>query len=311
MFGLWLVLTYGVVGYVAFGFPVVDSIYMAVMALTTVGFDANLSAGGKAFTITLAVLGMGVFLTFVAAVTSLIAEGRLTERRERKRMQNKIDELSGHYIVCAYGRVGRSAAREFETEGVPFVVIESREEIAEELQRDGFFHLIGNPSSAAVLRLAGPERARGLVCAMDDDSANVFVTIIARSLNPKLFIVARASEPETPEVLYRAGADRVVSPYVSSGGHMGRLALRPSVRDYLEVGSETEKLRLDEILVDEQSPFVGRQLRELTGEAVPLLLRRHSGQAIPNPEASTRIMTGDMLVVFGKAAELAAVEGGD
>lgn len=301
---------YGTGGYMVLGFGFIDALYMTALALTTAGFNpvGDLSPTQKVFTVSIAVFGVSLFLVLLAVVTSAITEGRIGMRGRRKRMESRIEGLTGHYIVCAYGRVGRSAAREFEAESVPFVLIDNKEELEEEMQRDGVHYIIGNPSSESVLRRAGVEHAKGLVCAVDDDSANVFITLIARSLNPAIFIIARASAPETPEVLYKAGADRVVSPYVSSGGHMGRLVLRPRVVDYLEVrGREHEKVRLEEILVDAESPLIGQTVGMTCGEAIPLLLRRGSGETLTNPPPDTKIALGDLLIVFGEPTELRAL----
>ena len=107
-------------------------------------------------------------------------------------MRRRLDELRGHFIVCAYGRVGRSIARELAAQGVPFVVVDSKAELEPDLDRDGQCYLIGDASDEAVLRQAGIERAQGLICAVDSDAENVFITIVARSLSPGLLIVARA-----------------------------------------------------------------------------------------------------------------------
>ena len=132
-------------------------------------------------------------------------------------MQRAIGRMSGHVIVCGYGRVGRTVARELEGEGAPFVVVDYKDALQDELMRDGVVNLLGDSTSDEVLRQAGIDRAKALVSTLDSDANNVFVTIVARALNPYLYIVARASEPTSADRMYKAGADRVVSPYVSSG----------------------------------------------------------------------------------------------
>ncbi len=226
-------------------------------------------------------------------------------------MQRRIDRLHGHFIICAYGRVGRAVAREFEAEGVPFVVIDIKEELEERLISDGVLYLIEDPASEAVLRRAGIERAQGLVCAVDSDAANVYITLTARALNPAIFITARAGEPESPERLYRAGANRVISPYVTSGRHMALLTLRPRILDYLEVAGDRQGLRLEELLIESGSALVGRELAEVAGEAVPLLLRRVTGDTIPNPSPREVLQAGDLLLLYGEPKTLRPVETGD
>ena len=306
------VYAYGVAGYMLFGFGFIDAAYMTALALTTVGFDpvGRLTPGEKAFTISIAVLGVSLFLLILAVVTTAITEGGLGTTARRRRMQKKIAGLKDHFIVCAYGRVGRAVAREFESEGVPFVVLDTKVELEELLRADGVLYAIADPTQEAVLRGAGVEGARGLICAVDSDAANVYITLTARSINPKLFIVARASDPDSPERLYRAGADRVISPYVSSGRHMALLGLRPRIVDYLDIaGLGEKKVRLEEVLIEAGSPFAGATVSEVCGEAIPLLIRRNVGHLVPRPEGSEELEAGDLLVLVGEPRLLRPVEG--
>jgi len=306
------VYAYGVVGYVLFGFAWIDAAYMTALALTTAGFNpvGQLTPGEKGFTISIAVLGVSLFLVILAVVTSAITEGRLGMAARGRRMQKKIADLKDHYILCAYGRVGRATAREFESEGIDVVVIDPNEEVEELMQADGVLYLAADPTQEQVLRQAGVEHARGLICAVDSDAANVYITLTARAIKPKLYIVARASDPDSPERLYRAGADRVVSPYVSSGRHMALLGLRPRVVDYIDiVGLGEPKVRLEEILIETGSPFVGSSVAEICGQAIPLLIRRGAGELVPNPDPGERLEAGDLLVVVGEPRILRPVEG--
>lgn len=263
-----------------------------------------------AFTIVAAALGAALVLLTLALATTVITEGQFGLAARRRRMQKRIAGLKDHFIVCAYGRVGRAVAREFESENVPFVVLDSKSELAELMRADGVVHVIADPTQESVLRRAGIEGARGLICAVDSDAANVYITLTARSINPQLFIVARASEPDSPEHLYRAGADRVISPYVSSGRHMALVGLRPRVVDYLDIVGLTEKrVRLEEVLIETGSPFVGATVADVSGEAIPLLIRRNVGHLIPNPEGGEELEAGDLLVVVGELRTLRPVEG--
>lgn len=310
--GVVAVYAYGVAGYVIFGFAFIDAAYMTALALTTAGFNpvGQLTPGEKVFTISIAVFGVSLFLLILAVVTSTITEGQLGTAARRRRMQKKIAGLKGHFILCAYGRVGRAVAREFESEGTDFVVIDPKEDIEEQMQADGVLHIPADPTQEAVLRQAGVERARGLICAVDSDAANVYITLTARAINPTLYIVARASDPDSPERLYRAGVDRVISPYVSSGRHMALLSLRPRVVDYLDiVGLGEKKVRLEEVLIESSSPFAGARVGDVCGEATPLLVRRNDGTLTPNPDRHERVEAGDLLVVVGEPRTLRPVEG--
>jgi voltage-gated potassium channel len=157
-----------------------------------------------------------------------------------------------------------------------------------------------------VLLQAGIERARGLFCAVDSDATNVYITLMARSLNPDIMIVARASEPGSAARLERAGANRVVSPFVSSGRHMAIMGLRPEVLDALDSGSRAlSSMEVEERLVDQDSPFVGRAVDDADIGAPILALRRADGSVIPNPPGDQRLAAGDVVLILGDASDAA------
>jgi len=300
--GVVLVFAYGVVGYLLFGFGVVDAFTQTALALTTVGFSINepLTDGEKIFTASVALAGVSMFLILLAMLGAGLIEGQYLHTARRRRMQSRIDGMRNHYIVCAYGRVGQTVARELESEGVPFVVIEQQEELEDLMRYDGVTHLIGLPSSESMLRAAGVERARGLVCAVDSDTENVYIALTARALNSDIFIVARAGKPESPDRLLRAGANRVISPYVTSGRHMAVLAMHPEVTDYLDVEGSAGALRLEQLVIEPSSPLAGQTLGQVCGDAVPVLLRRAGGETVTNPSLDERVAEGDLLVAYGE-----------
>jgi len=300
--GVVLVFAYGVVGYLLFGFGVVDAFTQTALALTTVGFSINepLTDGEKIFTASVALAGVSMFLILLAMLGAGLIEGQYLHTGRRRRMQSRIDGMRNHYIVCAYGRVGQTVARELESEGVPFVVIEQQEELEDLMRYDGVTHLIGLPSSESMLRAAGVERARGLVCAVDSDTENVYIALTARALNSDIFIVARAGKPESPDRLLRAGANRVISPYVTSGRHMAVLAMHPEVTDYLDVEGSAGALRLEQLVIEPSSPLAGQTLGQVCGDAVPVLLRRAGGETVTNPSLDERVAEGDLLVAYGE-----------
>lgn len=293
---------YGIAGYMLLeGWSFVDAVYMVMLILSSVGFREvrPLDTIGQVFTITVMMLGVTLLLVTVALVAQTVAEGGLGARGRRRRMQRSIDRMSGHVIVCGYGRVGRTVARELEGEGAPFVVVDYSEELEAELMRDGVVNLIGDSTSDDVLRRAGIDRAKGLVSTLDSDANNVFVTIVARALNPDLYIVARASEATSADRMYKAGADRVVSPYVSSGRLMALLALRPRVVDYMDVESEEgQGVRLEEVVVEARSTLEGRLLSEVAGDAVPLVVKRVDGELVQMPDPTMRLAAGDVVVLL-------------
>lgn len=292
---------YGVAGYMLLGWSFVDAIYMVVLILSSVGFREvrPLETGGQVFTISLMLLGVTLLLITVALLAQAVAEGGLGARGRRRRMQRAVERMSGHFIVCGYGRVGRTIARELEGEGAPFVVVDRNDELEEELMRDGVVNLIGDATSDDTLKAAGIDRAKALVCALDSDANNIFVTIVARALSADVYIVARASQETAADRMYKAGADRVVSPYVSSGRHMALLALRPRVVDYMDVTTDDGPgLRLEEVVVEARSTLEGRLLSEIAGDAVPLVVKRADGELIHTPDPTMRLGDGDVLVLL-------------
>ncbi|MGH9195224.1 MAG: potassium channel family protein, partial [Acidimicrobiia bacterium] len=202
-------LIYGTVGYLLIeGWDVFDAVYMTVITLTTVGFGEvhQLSAGGRLFTISLILFGIVTVAASVASLADVLVSGELGESVRRRRRTRMINQLNDHYIICAFGRVGRTAAQEFKEQGVPFLAIDVREDLTAMMEEQGINYLIGDPTEESVLRQAGIDRAKGLVCAVDSDATNVYITLTARAINPGLSIVARASNPESVDKLMRAGA---------------------------------------------------------------------------------------------------------
>ncbi|MGZ8631003.1 MAG: potassium channel family protein [Actinomycetota bacterium] len=293
------VFAFGVVGYMLFeGWSFLDALYMTVITLTTVGFREvrPLDATGQVFTIMLLVMGVGLALITVALIAQKVAESQLGIRSRRRRMEREIDRLHDHTIICAYGRVGRAVARQLRANDRPFVVIDPQEDLRERMDEDGVLYLIDDPSSEAVLKRAGVDRARSLVCAVDSDATNVYITLIARSIRPDLQIVARASEPGSPERLERAGADRVVSPFVTSGQHMAKMAMRPELVDVLGEEEGHPALAVEERAVQDGSPLVGRRVADAGGPV--LALRHRSGEIVANPPGDLELSEGDTVLVL-------------
>jgi voltage-gated potassium channel len=311
--GLVVLVIAGIAGYMGFGYSPWMAVATTLLTLTTVGFASGtqLSTGVLVFTAGLAFLGVSLFFVILGLAATAIVEGRVSLLSRSRRMRRRVAELRGHFIVCAYGRVGRAIAGELEAQGVPFVVVDSKAVLETDLERDGRCYLIGDASDEAVLREAGIERARGLICAVDSDAENVYITIVARSLSPGLLIVARAAREQSADRLYRAGATHVVSPYVTSGRRMANLAVRPHVVEFFDVARAGQPdLRLEELAITEGSPLAGRTLRELRGPAVPLLIRHPDGKLIANPNRDLKLRAGDVLVVFGEHSDLNPLDSG-
>jgi voltage-gated potassium channel len=307
---LSLALAYGTVGFrVIEDYPWVDALYMTVTTLTTVGFGEihPLSTAGRAFAITLITFGVLAVFDLIAVFTSLLASGRLSRSIERRAMQRRIRDLRDHYVVCAYGRVGRAATRELVRRGAEVVVIENQEALEPLLGEAGVPYLIADPSEESVLEEAGVGRARALLCAVDSDVVNVYITLSARALYPDLFIIARAARPESVDKLRRAGADRVISPYAVSGVRMAAMALQPAVLEFVDMVSVDPDLRIEEVVVGKNSALSARSVRDVCApyEGVMVLaVRNAAGELLIPPRADTVLTEGDLIIVVGPAAAL-------
>jgi len=304
-------LAYGTGGYMVFeGFGFVDALYMTVTTLTTVGFGEvrPLDTTGRLFTLSLIVIGMAAVFSLLAVLTSMVASGQLGRSLTRRSMRQRTQDLEDHFVVCAFGRVGRSAVRELMTKKADVVVVESDVELEPDLIEAGMPYILADPTSEEVLQRAGIARAKALVCAVDSDAVNVYITLLARALNPELFIIGRASSTESVEALRRAGSDRVVSPYRLSGKRMASLALRPAMLEFVDMVSVSPDLRIEELVVGPRSPLAGSTVRNACAPydgVMILAVRSPDGSLVVPPRADTVLAAADLLIVVGPMDALA------
>lgn len=311
------VLCTGVIGYILIeGWSWLDSLYMTVITISTVGFHevGELSLAGRFFTIFLIILGAGVLLYVFSVAIEFMVEGHLTGLMGRRRMDKQIKRLDGHYILCGLGRVGQQVAKEFQAAGRSFVVIENNPDKIALCKEEGLLYVEGDASSDEILNEANIKKAKGLVSAVDTDAANVFVTLTARVLNPDIMIVARANSEESEEKLLKAGANRVISPTAIGGRRMANLLLKPLVCDYLDVvshGGDFE-FQLEEAVIKSGSALANKtlresQLREKVGVLI-LAIEKKDGRLDTNPSPETTFSTGDKVVVIGTKNQLDAFQ---
>ena len=313
------IIVVGTIGYLALGWSFLDALYMTVITVGTVGFeevnDLDGNAAGRLWTIALIISGVAVLGYATTSLVALAVEGTVRDYFRSRRMRSEISKLSGHYVLCGYGRVGCQVAAEFDRDDVPFVVIEQNPGIVEECLNKGYLAVCGTASDDTMLEEAGILRARGLVASVDSDADNVFVTLSARKLNPGLHIVARASSDESAAKLEMAGADRTLSPYAVGGRRLAALATQPLVVDFLDVVTRGEKgieFRLEEFVVPKESAIAGRtigelRIGELTGARV-LAFRTHDGKFDTTPSARDRLHAGDTLIVLGSRGQITRLE---
>jgi len=302
-----LAIGYGTAGYwLVEGRSLLDAFYATMLTLSTLGVAPGPppASGGKVFTVSLILFGVVALFTAIGVGTEVVASGDLGRWLRMNQATRSIGHLSGHYVICAYGRVGRAVTQELRRRGYTLVVIESKPELEPLLAEHGVRYISGDPADEAVLRQAGIERARGLVCAVDSDAANVFITLTARALNPALRIVARASERTSIDKLVRAGADEVVSPYGLTGRRMAVLAVQPSVLEVLDLLNLGSDIRLEEVAVRAgthlDSLTIAEARTRYAGVAI-LALKKPGSEVSANPGHEVRLAPGDLIVALGPA----------
>jgi voltage-gated potassium channel len=307
---------YGTLGYIIlFGWAFIDALYMTVITLTTVGYREVLpieTAGAKLFTISVLLVGISAVFTGIGVFANMIGSGALSAIVKKRGVRRQLARLSNHYIVCAYGRVGRSVVEELRRQSAPVMVVDIDPGLEPRLQADGVPYLIADPSEEGVLHQVGLERARGLVCAVDSDEVNVYITLTARALNPDLTIVARAARRQSLQALEKAGANHIISPYKLSGHRMAALSLRPSLVDFIDMVTVGPNLRLDEILVQDGSPLVGMSVDAACASHRGVTILAHKREldrelAAP-PNGAEVLASGDLVVAFGPREALEAME---
>ena len=298
------------------GWRLLDALYMTVITLTTVGFRevGDLTDAGRIWTMILSLAGVGLIFGSVGIVAEYLVVEATSGRREAKRMADAVHKLSGHYILCGFGRVGQTVARELVHSGLKVVVIDVLSESLGRARREGFLEVEGDATEEATLRAAGIEKARGLITTIDSDAHNVYVILSARSLNPDLFVVARANTADSEGRLMQAGASRVVSPYTMAGHRLAELATRPRVVDFIDAALSHGELAfsMEEVEVVAGSTLDGASVASLRDTGVFVLAVVTGEKSYEaNPPADRILRAGETLVVSGSVPRLKELRGTD
>lgn len=307
----WLcfVILYGTIGFIVIEhFSALEAVFSTITTITTVGIVArNLDGPGQIFTITLVVFGVSGFLYTFGVIVEALGSGRWSRYWRARHMEEQLGRLRDHIIICGYGRTGKRVTAEVRDKGVPYVVVEMNPDPLEDVRRNQEPHVIGDAASDEVLQQAGIERARALVSAVDSDERNVYIVLTARSLNPRLFIVARSSYPDSVAKLQRAGANRVVSPYTTSGSRMAALAMQPAVVDVLDIVAGGTTTTIEELVVpaDVDGRVTAAALR--TSGASLLAVRSSDGTVHVSPPDGYRLQADDVVVAMGTRSQVDAV----
>ena len=308
------IISFGTAGYIFIeGWSFLDSLYMTVITLSTVGYREirELSDAGRWFTIILIIGGVGTMLYALSTGARFMLEGELQEIYGRRRLEKKMKELKDHYIICGYGRMGKIIVKELKDERVKFVVIEKDPVIHE---KEEAFVIAGDATQDEILKEVGIERAKGLITVLSTDAENLYVVLSAKGLNPHLFIVARAGEEGSEQKLLRAGADRVISPYHIGGLRIAHTVLKPAVVDFIELATKSGNidLQLEEITIPDLSDYSGLSLDQCGfGKELGVIIvgiKKPTGDMKFNPTYLTLIEPGDTLIALGEVSKLKVLE---
>jgi voltage-gated potassium channel len=308
---------FGCIGYMTiedWGFA--DALYMTIITIATVGYGEvhKISIPGRMFTLVLIILGVGYFLYVVGNIIQFLVEGRIRLVLGRRKLDTQINRLKGHFIICGYGRIGRELTRYLTQKYIDVVIIERNSNRVSTMDNDGILYLVGEATDESIMENAGIHRARGLVTAVATDADNVFLVLIAKQLNPNIFIVARAEQNSTKKTLLAAGADKVISPYDIGARRMAHAVLRPAVIEFLEMAfaDDSTDIQLEEIQIQPSSELIGVTLQDSgvrqNMDVNIIAFRKPEGRMVFNPKADDRFEAGDTVIAVGSARSIKQFE---
>jgi len=315
--GIAIIVLCGAVGFrLIEGMTLIDSLYMSVITVSTVGFEEVKPLGptGRLFTIGLIIVGVGSVVYLLTTAAELVLEGSLQDFFGKSAMHRKIHNLKKHVIVCGFGRLGRAVVEELKRHDVPMVVIDSNPAKEAELTAMGVLYVIGSALDESVMEQAAVHAARSVVVATASDADNVYITLSVREKNPQVFIHARGDSEAGLRRLRLAGADQVLSAYQWGGMRIAASILRPSVVNFLELsvpGRESE-IDLEEIRIEPGNSVAGMTIGAVEHENSRLrivALKRGSEPILMIPDRDSHIEVGDFLVVIGESASLKRIAG--
>lgn len=311
---LIIVITIGVSGYMLIsGDSFIDSLYMTIITMTTVGFGEihPLTGYEKLFTIFLILISIVVYGYSVTALTEYLANGKILELLKYKKVQQKINKLKNHTVVCGYGRNGKQAVKKLSNFKMPCVVIEKDKELLEELERNNILFIEGDATDDEALEKASLENAKSLITALPSDADNLFVVLSARQLNEEMTIISRASNESSYKKLKIAGATNIIMPDKIGGMHMASLVVTPDLVEFVDrltILDETSP-NLEEISINDlpsellNKTILDLDLRNTTGCTV-IGFKTKDDEYVINPEASTILTPDSNLIVLGRPVQI-------
>ncbi len=310
---LFITILIGVAGYTIFeGMTLFEAFYMTIITISTVGFQEvrPLHPMGRIITIFIISTGIMIGAYTIGTLLRMFIEGELRKTFGRRKVERKISGLKDHYIICGYGRIGSLVCQELKNNDKDFVVIDNDPDAMDQLDKDGTLYLPLDATEDESLERAGIMNAKALVTAVKSDADNVFITLTARGMRPDIFILSRASDVGSEAKLKRAGANRVVSPYLIGGKRMAQVLLKPTVVDFIDIAIMDTRLglRLEECRIKPDSNLGGKNLIESNLRrdygVIIVLIKKNNGEMIYNPQPTEVLDSNDVLVVLGKKEDM-------
>lgn len=311
---LIMLVAVGTIGYIMImGWDILDAIYMTVITIATVGFHevGQLNDGGRIFTIFLIFSGLALGSFAIGTIAAFLTEGQLAKFLKGSKMAWEITNLKNHIIVCGYGKIGREVCKTLAQLGKTFIVIDRDPDKIDEAIGLDYLAAVGDASDDDVLLKVGIKTARALISAISDDSANAYLVLTARSLNEKMYIVARGADDISSKKLLRVGANRVVSPFEIGARRMTAYVVKPEIVDFMDgfAPGGTFGLQLESITLSKSSNLVGKPLNQsnIKTRTQGALIVGISKPSIPiaiNPPGETILETGDILIAIGNENQL-------
>jgi len=304
----------GTIGFIIIeNYTLIDALYMTVITMSTVGFGVvrELSVEGKMFTIVLMIFSAGTFVYAITTITTFVIEGEIKNLYSKYRTIRKVNKLKEHTIICGLGRNGQEAANELIWQGKPFVVIENMPEVVDNfVEHTNCLVINGDATHEDILEKANVKHAVGLISTLSSDADNVFITLTARELNPKLKIVARASNETAISKLKRAGANQVVLPHIIGGRKMANIITRPTLIEFIDTitGQGNPDIHLEDIACGDYTLLLDKTLGELqirTRTGVVVIGKKHKNNLLElDLHANSKIVEGDRLYLLGNREQI-------
>ena len=305
---LLLTIFFGTTGYMVIeGFGFLDAMYLSVIIISTVGFGEvkSLSDTGRIFTIILILINLGLFTYFITLLTRFFSDGEFSKMYKQIKMENKIEQLRQHVIICGFGRNGKESAMVLHSNKIPFVVLEEKNELPPDLDFNVNYFMKGDATKDEVLLEAGIKNARALITTLPVDADNLFVVLTAKQLNPPIKVISRASEDSSVKKLKIAGADNVIMPDKIGGAHMATLVMLPDVVEMLSIMStqNNESFRVVEVQANKSISLGQLDMWSKTNCTI-LGIKAAGNHYSVNPDAGYQIKPGDRLIVMGSDIQI-------